>query len=278
MTPPAPLPLGGAALPPVLLVGAGRMGTAMFAGWTKGELPPCVLVDPAAPRGVARPQDRLVGTLDAVPQGFRPGAVVLAIKPQMAASMLPALGAIIPDGAMLLSVLAGTSVARLAALLGTGNPVVRAMPNTPAAIGQGMTVAVAGTGVTDAQRALAETLLRVCGDLAWVEEERLVDAATAVSGCGPAYVFLLAELLEAEAVAQGLPKSLARRIARRTVSGAGALLEASAEDASELRRNVTSPNGVTQRALAVLMAPDAWPDSVARAVQAGVARARELNE
>ncbi len=250
----------------------------MFAGWATCGLPASVLVDPAAPAGVARPQDRLVATLDAVPQGFRPGAVVLAIKPQMAASLLPALGAIIPESAMLLSVLAGTSVARLTGLLGTANPVVRAMPNTPAAIGQGMTVAVAGPRVTDAQRALAETLLGVCGDLAWVEQEALVDAATAVSGCGPAYVFLLAELLEAEAVAQGLPAALARRIARRTVSGAGALLEASPEDAGELRRNVTSPNGVTERALAVLMDASAWPDSVARAVQAGVARARELNE
>ena len=250
----------------------------MFAGWADCDLPPSVLVDPAAPTGVARPQDRLVATLDAVPQGFRPGAVVLAIKPQMAASTLPALGAIIPEGAMLLSVLAGTGIARLSRLLGTTNPIVRAMPNTPAAIGQGMTVAVAGPGVTDAQRALAETLLGVCGDLAWVAAETLIDAATAVSGCGPAYVFLLAELLEAQAMAQGLPAALARRIARRTVSGAGALLEASPEDASELRRNVTSPNGVTERALAVLMAPDAWPDSVARAVQAGVARARELNE
>ncbi len=250
----------------------------MFAGWAACDLPPSVLVDPAAPTGVARPQDRLVATLDAVPQGFRPGAVVLAIKPQMAASTLPALGAIIPEGAMLLSVLAGTGIGRLSRLLGTTNPIVRAMPNTPAAIGQGMTVAVAGPGVTDAQRALAETLLGVCGDLAWVAAETLIDAATAVSGCGPAYVFLLAELLEAQAVAQGLPAALARRIARRTVSGAGALLEASPEDASELRRNVTSPNGVTERALAVLMAPAAWPDSVARAVQAGVARARELNE
>ena len=250
----------------------------MFAGWATCDLPPCVLVDPATPAGVARPQDCLVATLDAVPRDFCPGAVVLAIKPQTAASTLPALGAIIPQDAMLVSVLAGTGIARLARLLGTANPIVRAMPNTPAAIGQGMTVAVASPQVADAQRTLAETLLGVCGDLAWVAEETLIDAATAISGCGPAYVFLLAELLEAQAVAQGLPQSLARRIARRTVSGAGALLEASPEDASELRRNVTSPNGVTERALAVLMDASAWPDSLTRAVQAGVARARELNE
>ena len=268
--------MADAGLPAVLLLGAGRMGAAMFSGWAAQGLPPCVLVDPALPPGVARPQDRMVPDLAALPDGFRPGAVVLAIKPQMAPATLPALGERLPSGAVVLSILAGLPIARLSALLGAANPIVRAMPNTPAAIGQGMIVAVDGPGVSPAQHALCARLLSACGELAWLDDEALIDPATAVSGCGPAYVFLLAELLEQEGVAQGLPPALARQLARKTVSGSGALLAASPEDSAQLRRNVTSPNGVTERALAVLMDAAAWPASVARALAAAAARSREL--
>ncbi len=250
----------------------------MFAGWATQDLPPCVLVDPALPRGVARQQDSLVPSLAALPTGFRPGAVVLAIKPQMAADLLPVVGKLLPPGAVVLSILAGLTVARLSALLGVPNAVVRAMPNTPAAIGQGMTVAVAGPGVTPAQHSLCTRLLAASGELVWLDDEALIDPVTAVSGCGPAYVFLLAELLEEEGVAQGLPPALARQLARKTVSGSGALLAASKEESAQLRRNVTSPNGVTERALGVLMDKAAWPASLALALSAAAARSRELAE
>jgi pyrroline-5-carboxylate reductase len=150
------------------------------------------------------------------------------------------------------------------------------MPNTPAAIGQGITVACAGPGVTEAQRALCDDLLGAVGQVAWVDDEDLMDPVTAVSGSGPAYVFLLAELLERAGITAGLPAELARRLARQTVSGAGALLAASDEDAAALRRAVTSPRGTTEQALAVLMADDAWPASLTKAVAAASARAKEL--
>ncbi len=265
-----------AGLPAVLLLGAGRMGAAMFAGWAAQDLPPCVLVDPALPPGVARPQDSLIPDLAALPAAFEPGAVILAIKPQMAADLLPRLGRLLPPGAAVLSILAGVPIARLAALLGASNAIVRAMPNTPAAIGQGMTVAVAGPGVSPAQRALCTRLLAASGELAWLDDEAPIELVTAVSGCGPAYVFLLAELLEQEGVAQGLPPDLARQLARKTVSGSGALLAASQDESAQLRRNVTSPNGVTEQALAVLMDEAAWPASIRRAIVAAAARSREL--
>ena len=266
----------GAAIPPVLLLGAGRMGSAMFAGWCKAGLASSVLVDPSLPAGVARDTDRLVASLDELPADFRPGAVVLAIKPQMAEAVLPVLGRALDGGAVVLSILAGLTVARIAALLGTRNAVVRAMPNTPAAIGRGMTVAFAGPDVGAAQHTLCDTLLAASGDLAWIDDESLIDPITSVSGCGPAYVFLLAELLEREGVAQGIPAALARQLARRTVSGAGALLDASPDDSADLRRAVTSPNGVTERALAVLMDRMAWPDTIHRALEAASHRSREL--
>ena len=261
-------------LPPLLLLGAGRMGGALFAAWAKADLPPCVLVDPSVPSGVARPRDTLVPSLDAVPPGFAPHAVLLAIKPQMAEAALPALGRILPPDSLVISILAGLTLARLSALLGTVNPIIRAMPNTPAAIGQGMTVAIASHTTTPAQHALADTLLRAAGDLAWLDDEALIDPITSVSGCGPAYVFLLAELLEQSGIAQGIPAPLARQLARRTVSGAGALLDNSPESSADLRRQVTSPNGVTERALAVLL--QSWPETIAAALAAATARSREL--
>jgi pyrroline-5-carboxylate reductase len=173
--------------------------------------------------------------------------------------------------------MAGKTAADVVAMLGAEARVVRAMPNTPAAVRQGITVAVAGAGVADAERALCDRLLTAIGEVAWTTDEALLDPVTAVSGSGPAYVFLLAELLEAAAVAQGLPANLARRLARQTVIGAGALLAASPEDAADLRRAVTSPKGTTEAALAVLMAPEAWPHAIDEAVTAATRRSRELS-
>jgi pyrroline-5-carboxylate reductase len=263
-------------IPPVLLLGAGRMGSALFAGWVAAGLAPSVLVDPSAPAGIARGADRLLTALGPLPAGFRPAAAVLAVKPQMAEAVLPVLGGLLAADVPVVSILAGLPVSRLAALLGRPNPIVRAMPNTPAAIGQGMTVAFAGPGLAAEQQRLADTLLAAVGEVAWVEDEALIDPVTSVSGCGPAYVFLLAEILEQAGMEQGIPPALARQLARRTVAGAGALLGGSGEESAALRRAVTSPNGVTERALAVLMDDAAWPSSIRAALGAAVLRAREL--
>jgi pyrroline-5-carboxylate reductase len=264
-------------LPPLLLVGCGKMGGAMLAGWLERGLAEAVVVEPNAAAAAAF-ADRvtLVPSPDAIPAGFRPGAVVLAIKPQEAGATLPAFARLAGPETLFLSIMAGRAVAGMRAALGGEAAVIRAMPNTPAAVRQGFTVAFPGPGVTAAQRGLADRLLSAVGEVAWVEEEGLIDPVTAVSGGGPAYVFLLAELLEAAAIEQGLPPDLARRMARTTVAGSGALLAASAEDSAQLRKNVTSPKGTTERALAVLMTPDAWPALMSRAIAAATERSREL--
>lgn len=265
----------GVSLPPLLLVGGGRMGGAMLAGWREQGLASCVVVDPAPEadalggRGV-----QVVRDAADVPAGFVPAAIVLAVKPQNADAVLPAYARLAAD-AVSLTIMAGPTARRVATLL-DGGAVVRAMPNTPATVRQGITVAFAGLGVSDSQRTLCDALLTAIGEVAWVEDEALLDPVTAVSGGGPAYVFLLAELLERAAIEQGIPPDLARRLARVTVAGSGALLAASTEDAAALRRAVTSPRGTTERALAVLMEDIAWPALVSRAIEAATVRSREL--
>jgi pyrroline-5-carboxylate reductase len=264
------------AIPPVLLVGCGRMGGAMLAGWRERGLAPSVAVDPAPEAARHAGLDlTVVSRAEEVPEGFAPAAVVLAVKPQNAAETLPRYRRFAGQP-VFLSIMAGRTLAGISALLGAGARVVRAMPNTPAAVRQGITVACPGAGVTAEQRALCDRLLQAIGVVAWVGDEALLDPVTAVSGSGPAYVFLLAELLEQAAREQGIPDDLARALARRTVSGSGALLAASAEESAALRRAVTSPGGTTERALDVLMAQDAWPQAMRRAIAAATARSREL--
>ena len=251
------------------------MGGAMLRGWQEGGLAPSVVLDPAPEAAALRtPTVEVVASAGAIPAGFRPAAVVLAVKPQVAVAALPAIASRVGD-AVALSIMAGRNLTGLAGML-PGASLVRAMPNTPAAIGRGISVACAGPGVSDPQRALCDALLAAVGEVAWVEDEALLDAVTAVSGSGPAYVFLLAELLERAGAEQGLPSGLARQLARATVAGAGALLAASDEDAAALRRAVTSPGGTTERALAVLMDEAAWPAALSRAVAAATERSREL--
>ena len=265
------------ALPPLLLLGGGRMGGAMLAGWRERGLLPSFVIDPA-PAAAALAGDGVQVFPDPgdLPPGFVPAAVVLAVKPQQADAALPGVARFAGDRAVMLSIMAGRAIAGLQALLGAGAPVVRAMPNTPAAIRQGITVACPGPGVSPAQKTLCNDLLASVGEVAWVDDERLIDPVTAVSGGGPAYVFLLAELLERAAVEQGIPSALARQLARVTVAGSGALLAASSEDASALRVAVTSPAGTTERALAVLMEDAAWPALLSRAIDAATRRSREL--
>jgi pyrroline-5-carboxylate reductase len=248
------------------------MGGAMLRGWHAHGLAASIAIDPSRPES---PGAEIAVYADAgeIPDGFTPSAVIFAVKPQMAASTLPHYARF--KGAVMLSIMAGRSIAGLAEALDS-TAIVRAMPNTPAAIGQGFTVACTAPGVSSAQRQLCDTLLAAVGEVAWVEDEALIDPVTAVSGGGPAYVFLLAELLEQAAIEQGIPPDLARRMARKTVSGSGALLAASAEDAAQLRRNVTSPAGTTERALAVMMDKSAWPETISHAIAAATARSREL--
>jgi pyrroline-5-carboxylate reductase len=252
------------------------MGSAMLAGWREQGLAASVVVDPSpAAVALAGPGVTVVTSLDAVPAGFAPGAVVLAVKPQMADAAVPGT-ARFASAALVVTIMAGRTIANVRHL--TGAPaIVRAMPNTPAAIGQGFTAAFAGPDVSAEQRALCDAMLTAVGEVAWVDEEAQIDAVTATSGGGPAYVFLLTELLASAAIEQGLPPELARRLARRTVTGAGALLAASDEDPAAMRRAVTSPAGTTERALAVLMAPEIWPAAMSRAIAAATARSRELS-
>ncbi len=262
-------------LPPLLLVGGGKMGAALLAGWRERGLAPSIVVDPALVAAtLAGPDVTVLPSLDDVPADFAPACVVLAVKPQNAGDVMPA-AARFAAPSMALSIMAGTTVARMQAAM-PGAPIIRAMPNTPAAIRQGITVAFPGPGIAPTQRALADTLLAAVGAVAWVDDESLIDPVTAISGGGPAYVFLLAELLERAGLEQGLPPALARQLARVTVAGSGALLAASTEDAATLRIAVTSPGGTTQRALAVLMRDDAWPRLVSEAITAATARSREL--
>jgi pyrroline-5-carboxylate reductase len=260
------------------LVGAGKMGAALLEGWLQLGLDPSnvVVVDPQpAPEIVALSQRGLVLN---PPKGAvgNIAAVVLAVKPQVADAVLPAAAALVGAGTVVLSIMAGKTLASLQAAL-PGAAVVRAMPNTPAAIGRGISVAVANAAATAEQRQTAQRLLAAAGAVEWIDDESLMDAVTAVSGSGPAYVFLLAETLARAGVAAGLPQELAARLARETVTGAGELLRRSPLDPATLRANVTSPGGTTAAALAVLMGADGFEPLLEQAVAAATARSRALS-
>ena len=213
--------------------------------------------------------------LNAAPSEIGDVAVlVLAVKPQMFREAGPQLHPLVKPSTLVVSIMAGMPAATLKEVC--GGTVVRTMPNTPAAIGRGITVAVAAEAIAPAQRAIVDALLRATGGVEWVDDEALMDAVTAVSGSGPAYVFLLAEELARAGVAAGLPAGLAARLARETVAGSGELLHRSDLDAATLRQNVTSPGGTTAAALGVLMGDDGFRPLLARAVAAATARSREL--
>ena len=258
----------------IVLVGCGKMGSAMLAGWLERGLTPddVVVVDPTSPRleGV------LVVTSHAdIPADFAPDVVILAVKPQVMAEVAPPYARF--GGAVFLSIAAGKTIAFFRSHLGGAAAIVRAMPNTPAAVRRGITVCCAGPGVSEEARALCQSLLEAVGEVGWVDDEALMDVVTAVSGSGPAYIFLLAEVMEAAGLAQGLSPALAERLARATVAGAGELLRQSPDSAAQLRKNVTSPGGTTAAALSVLMAEDRGMEPLmAEAVAAATRRGREL--
>jgi pyrroline-5-carboxylate reductase len=264
-------------LPSLLLVGGGRMGSAMLAGWREQGCSNAVVVDPA-PNAASLAGDgvTVVASVADIPAGFVPEAVILAVKPQTAAEVLPAYASFAPH-AVFISIMAGKTIRVIGEMLGAKAAIVRAMPNTPAAVRKGVTVAVSSADVSAEQKQLAQDLLAATGDCAWVEDEKLLDPVTAISGGGPAYVFLLTELMEQAGLDQGLSPALARQLARQTVIGSAALLAASDEEAANLRVAVTSPKGTTERALAVLRADDAWPKTFRDAIQAATDRSRELS-
>ncbi|MGB6954678.1 MAG: pyrroline-5-carboxylate reductase, partial [Bradyrhizobium sp.] len=260
----------------VVLAGAGKMGGAMLSGWlVQGLDPRRVAVIEPHPSDEIRAHLARAARLNPSPQEAGTiAAFVVALKPQAFREAGPALKPYIDAATLVVSIMAGTTIASLAEVL--GGHVVRAMPNTPAAIGRGITVAVAAKDVSDAQRATADGLLRATGSVEWVNDEGLMDAVTAVSGSGPAYVFLLAEELARAGVAAGLPEALATKLARETVAGSGELLHRSDLAASTLRQNVTSPGGTTAAALEVLMGKEGVQSLLTRAVAAATKRSKEL--
>jgi len=268
---------GSSAGPRLVLLGCGKMGRAMLDGWlAAGTVAAVEVVEPAADAVPADPRVASRRSADEVPEGPR-DVLVLAVKPQVMDAAAPAAARLVGPGTLVVSIAAGKTIAGFEAVYGAGVPVVRAMPNTPAAVGRGMTVCVANAAATAAHRDLADRLLRAVGDVAWVEDEALIDPVTAVSGGGPAYVFLLIEALAEAGRKAGLPADLSMRIARATVVGSGELARLSPEPASRLRENVTSPGGTTRAALDVLMAGEGGiQDLFDRAVAAATRRAREL--
>jgi pyrroline-5-carboxylate reductase len=261
----------------IVLVGAGKMGGALLEGWIGLGVDPArvTVVEPQPSPQVAALAERGL-RLNPAASSAPADAVVIAVKPQTAPEALAGIRGLVPPGAVVISIMAGRTLGFLADALPEATALVRAMPNTPAAIGRGITVAVPNARVTPAQRDLADRLLGATGAVEWIGDEGLMDAVTAVSGSGPAYVFLLAESLARAGEKAGLPAALAANLARATVAGAGELLHRSALDAATLRHNVTSPGGTTAAALDVLTGADGLDPVMERAVAAATRRSRAL--
>lgn len=260
----------------LLLIGAGKMGGAMLESWLRLGLNPHHLniIDPdpsAHIIGLCRDRGATLGAPASPPR-----ALVLAIKPQMLEAAIRDILPLVADDTLIVSILAGKTLTNLEARFGAGTAIIRAMPNLPASIGRGMTGAIANRFVTPEQHLMADALLAAVGQVEWLEDEALIDALTAVSGSGPAYVFYLVECLTDAGIAAGLPAALAARLARATVEGAGELLARDPLEPGDLRRNVTSPGGTTAAALDVLMADEGLSPLLKKAVLAAKRRAGEL--
>lgn len=264
---------------PILLVGAGKMGGAMLAGWLKAGLPAhqILVQDPSLEAAL------ICGELGVTPKAEQhpasaPAVLLMAVKPQVMGDIFPAIARLAGPRTVTLSIAAGKTLASFEQHLPADPAVVRGMPNTPASIGRGMTVLCANARVTAAQRTLCEQLMSAVGEVGWVEDEALMDAVTAVSGSGPAYVFLLAEALAEAGVKAGLEPALAMQLARATIAGSGELMRQSELEAAQLRQNVTSPGGTTAAALEVLMGAGGLAPLMERAVAAAVARGKALSK
>jgi pyrroline-5-carboxylate reductase len=260
----------------IVLAGAGKMGGALLAGWLARGLDACdvAVIEPHPSAEIRALTARGVRINPASEDLGAVAALVIAVKPQTFREAGSALRPLIGPGTLVLSIMAGTTIADICEVC--GGSVVRAMPNTPAAIGRGITVVVPSGTVNAGQRALADALLRATGTVEWIDDEALMDAVTAVSGSGPAYVFLLAEELARAGMQAGLPAALATRLARETVSGSGELLRRSELNSATLRQNVTSPGGTTAAALEVLMGEGGMQALLTRAVAAATQRSKAL--
>ncbi len=264
----------------LVLVGAGKMGGAMLAGWLSRGLDPkqVLVLDPGPPPEVAAllEEHRIQRETSAEAIRQAPAVIVMAVKPQMMDDVLPPIARRAGPGTLLISIAAGRTIASFEKHLPEGTAVVRTMPNTPAAIGRGITVCVGNAATNLQQRSTCEALLSAVGEVGWVEDEGLIDAVTAVSGSGPAYVFLLAECMTRAGVEAGLDAELSSRLAAATIAGSGELMRQSGIDPSTLRKNVTSPGGTTAAALSVLMAEDGLQALMTKAILAARDRGRDL--
>ena len=264
----------------LVLAGAGNMGGAMLAGWLERGLDPrSILVqDPSPPPAVAALLSKhgIAAQAEVAPRSAPPAVLLVAVKPQIMDEVFPRLARLVAPSTVVLSIAAGKTVASFEKHLPKGSAVVRSIPNTPASVGRGITVATANAAVTAAQKAKCDALLSAIGEVAWVDDEALIDPVTAVSGSGPAYVFYLTECLAEAGVKAGLERGLAEKLARWTVAGAGELLHRSDLPAGTLRQNVTSPNGTTYAALQVLMSEKGIQPIMTEAIAAATRRSREL--
>jgi pyrroline-5-carboxylate reductase len=260
----------------LVLLGAGKMGSAMLEGWlARGLNPKQIIVLEPQPGNAVKALTRRGIKLNPKGSAATAAAVVIAVKPQSAPEAVPPLAPFVGKTTLVLSIMAGRTIDFLERSF-SGSAIVRAMPNTPAAIGRGISVAIGNTKLSSSQRKLASELLAAIGKVEWAQEESLMDAVTALSGSGPAYVFLLAEAMASAGIAAGLPPALATRLAQETVAGSGELLHQSNFGAATLRQNVTSPGGTTAAALEVLMGPGGFDELLTRAIAAATRRSREL--
>jgi pyrroline-5-carboxylate reductase len=263
--------------PNVLLVGCGKMGGALLRRWQKLKLYNDICI--VEPTTISVLAAKRVSDFAQIPPAFRPDVVVMAVKPQTLPEILGRYKALTDKGALLLTIAAGRPISYFEQALGRKARVVRAMPNIPASIGEGITVACANRNVTKAQREQATSLLSAVGEMLWVEEEKLLDPVTALSGSGPAYVFLLTEALAKAGQKIGLDAKMAEKLARQTVIGSAALAKASPDQTpSRLRENVTSPGGTTEAALKILMADNGIQKLFDKALDAATKRAGELSK
>jgi len=266
---------------PLLLIGCGKMGGALLNGWIAGGLPAAAVAiaepSPAPELITLAAEDGLRLASDAASLDIAPRAIIAAIKPQMMETIMPALGQRFGTAPTWLSIAAGTPISLFERIAGDGARVVRVMPNTPSAVGKGVSALFANPAATEADHAMASALLDAVGTTVWLETEAQMDVVTGVSGSGPAYVFHLIEALAKAAQAEGLAPELAMALARQTVIGAAALADAAPESAATLRENVTSPGGTTAAGLSVLMGYEGLPDLMTRTVAAAAQRSRELS-
>lgn len=264
----------------LVLAGAGNMGGAMLAGWLAGGLDPkrIVVQDPAPPAPIAAllKKHGIAAHATLPTRGAPPAVLLMAVKPQIMDEVFAPLAKAAGPDTVVLSIAAGKTIASFEKHLAKSIAVVRSIPNTPASVGRGITVAAANPHVSAKQKALCDGLLRAIGEVAWVDDEALIDPVTAVSGSGPAYVFYLVECMAEAGVKAGLAPDLAQKLARWTVAGAGELLHRSDQPAEQLRKNVTSPNGTTFAALQVLMSETGIQPVMTEAILAATRRSREL--